>query len=143
MRYARPALLAIALLWFACSKHSPPSGAAHGTEIGVWVYETFPPASPGSPVRFRLSADELARIAHVIPDVSTAEDHACKCGVPRFGIELFQPGAARPFAEGHFFHGPDELTLTFDDRDPGRLHGQQAFHDALVAAIQARGYWPR
>jgi hypothetical protein len=133
--------LALAFVWLGCSRHVPHSGAAHGTEIGVWVYETFPPDGPGQPVRFRLSADELARVERHIPDVAGAEDHACKCGVPRFGIELFQPGAARAFAEGHFFHGPDELTVSFADGTPGRLRGQQAFHDALVAVIQARGHW--
>jgi hypothetical protein len=140
MRYLHPLVLVL-VVWLGCGRHVPPSGPAHGTEIGVWVYETFPPDAPGHPVRFRLSADELDRVKRYIPDVSSAEDHACKCGVPRFGIELFQPGAVHPFAEGDFFHGPDQLTLTFDERGPGRLRGQQAFHDALVAVIQARGHW--
>ena len=36
-------VLALAFLWLGCSKHVPSSGPGHGTEIGVWVYETFPP----------------------------------------------------------------------------------------------------
>jgi hypothetical protein len=92
-------------------------------------------------VRFRLTREELDRVKAYIPDVSAADDHQCKCGVPRFGVALYEPGAVAPFAEGDFFHGPDQLTLTFEGRGSGRLLGQQAFHDALVAVIQARGHW--
>lgn len=135
MRLVLPLLFVVA----ACSR--PHTGPERGTEIGVWVYETFPPTHGESPVRFRLSRAELDQVKSLIPDVSDADEHACKCGVARFGIELYERGGARPVAEGHFFHGPDELILSFDDRDPGRLRGQQAFHDALVAVIQARGHW--
>lgn len=131
------------LLWLAASlacSHVPHSGPSRGTEIAVWVYETFPPER-GGPVRFRLTPAELAQVKAFIPDVSTAQDHACKCGVPRFGIELYERGAVKSFAQGHFFHGPDELELSFDKRDPGLLRGQTAFHDALVAVIKARGHW--
>lgn len=134
-------VLLLALLWLGCAKQFPKTGAAYGTEIGVWVYETFPPVGGAGPVRFRLTPAELDQIKAVIPDVSAAEDHGCKCGVPRFGIELFERGAVTHFAEGHFFHGPDELELSFDGRGPARLRGQTAFHDALVAVIQARGHW--
>ena len=133
-------LVAVTLLAIACS-HVPRSGASHGTEVGVWVYETFPPERPVDPVRFRLSPAELDQVKASIPDVSSAEDHTCKCGVPRFGIELYERGAVKPFAQGHFFHGPDELELSFDERGPGLLRGQQAFHDAIVAVIQQRGHW--
>ncbi|HEY5922412.1 MAG TPA: hypothetical protein VIV11_12110 [Kofleriaceae bacterium] len=133
-------LVACTLLASGCS-HVPRSGARYGTEVSVWVYETFPPEQMGSPARFRMTADELARVNPTLPDVSTADDHACKCGVPRFGIELYEKGATKPYAEGHFFHGPDELTLSFDERSPGRLKGQTAFHDAIVAVIQARNLW--
>ena len=135
--------LAIALLVLVvgCGRPVAHTGAARGTEIAVWVYETFPPEHGEPPVRFRLSAAELDQIKASIPDVSDADDHACKCGVPRCGMELYERGATTPVAEGHFFHGPDELILSFDDRDPGRLGGQRAFHDALVAVIQQRGHW--
>lgn len=138
MALVRTAVLA--LVWIGCS-HVPHSGPSHGTEVGVWVYETFPPKSGGGPVRFRLTPAELDQIKAVIPDVSDADDHACKCGVPRFGIELYERGAVKSFAHGHFFHGADELELSFDERGPGLLRGQRAFHDALVAVIKARGHW--
>jgi hypothetical protein len=131
---------ALALLLLGCGKHLPPSGASRGTEISVWVYETFPPDGGAGPVRFRLSRAELDRIQAFIPDVSKADEHECKCGVPRFGIALYERGAAAPFAEGDFFHGPDQLVLTFDGGS-ARLLGQAAFHDALVGVIQDRGHW--
>jgi hypothetical protein len=131
--------LALAVV-LGCGKHMPRSGAAQGTEVGVWVYERFPPEGGESPVRFRLSPAELARVSAYIPDASQAEDHRCKCGVPRFGVQLYERGAAKPFAEGDFFHGPDQLVLTFSGGS-ARITGQTAFHDALVAVIQARGNW--
>jgi hypothetical protein len=134
-------IVALALSWLACSKQVPHSGPSRGTELAVWVYETFPPATGEAPVRFRLTPAELAQVNAVMPDVADADDHLCKCGVPRFGIELYERGATAHFAEGHFFHGPDELVVTFDAGGGGRMHGQQRFHDALVAVIQARGHW--
>ena len=56
-------LVALVLLAGGCGKHLPPSGAARGTELSVWVYETFPPEGGAGPVRFRLSRAELDRIA--------------------------------------------------------------------------------
>lgn len=135
--------LAFALLGLvtACRPPLPQTGPDRGTEVGVWVYETFPPQHGEPPVRFRLSSTEHARVAALIPDVSEADDHACKCGAPRFGIELYERGGTRRVAEGHFFHGPDELILSFEAGGTGRLSGQQAFHDALVAVIRKRGHW--
>ena len=133
-------VILIALLCLGCSKQVPHSGAAHGTEVGIWVYKPFPPAHGEPPAKFRLTGAELDQVRAAMPDVSDADDYADKCGVPPFGIELYEPGAAAPFAEGHFFHGPDELMLSFHDRSPGRLRGTRAFYDALVAVLNARGY---
>lgn len=131
-------VLALVGIWVGCSKQVPHSGAAHGTEVGVWLYT----AAGEQPVRFRLTGEELERLRAVMPDVSAADEYADKCGVPPFGIELFEPGATVPFAEGHFFHGPDELTLSFHDRSPGRLRGTRAFHDAIVGVLAERGQAP-
>jgi hypothetical protein len=134
-------VLAIAFAFLACSKQVPHTGPSSGTEVAVWVYETFPPTNREAPVRFKLTPEELTRVNAYMPDVADADDHLCKCGVPRFGIELYERGATKHFAAGHFFHGADELVVTFDAGGGGRMHGQQRFHDALVSVIAARGHW--
>lgn len=133
-------IIALVGMWVGCSKQVPHSGPTRGTEVGVWVYETFPPIDGKAPVKFRLTAAELEHVRAAMPDVSAADDYADKCGVPPFGIELFEAGAVAPFAEGHFFHGPDELMLSFRDRSPGRVRGTRAFYDAIVAVLEARGF---
>lgn len=134
-------VLVLVGMWVGCSgTQVPHSGPTYGTEVGIWAYKAFPPVGGEPPVKFRLAGAELERVRTAMPDISTADDHADKCGVPPFGIELFEPGASVPFAEGHFFHGPDELTLSFRDRSPGRLRGTRAFYDAIVAVLKARGF---
>ena len=136
---ALPLVLLFVVGCNACSKQVPHTGPNRGTEIAISVYETSS-ETWGKPVQFRLTPDELARVHPHLPDVADADDYLCKCGVPSFAFELYERGATEHFAQGHFFHGPDELVVTFDAGGGGRLRGTKRFHDALVAVIQARGY---
>jgi hypothetical protein len=146
MHYSREAIAVAILVGLGCGKHFPASGGTHGTEVGVSIY--YDPSTSTDRkfmrVQFKLSPEELASIGALIPDVSRAEPQKpCKHAVPPFGIELYRPGATTSFARGDFSHAPGELVLDFDDGEHGRLRGQQAFHDALVAVIKQRGYWKK
>jgi hypothetical protein len=137
MRYPR-VLIAIALLALGCSKNIPATGPAYGTELGILIIAR--PDQGRAPVEFRLSRDEIARLEPYIPDLSRASKHRlCKHGVPDFVIRFYDRGATRPLAEGDF-HEPDLLVFEVDGGRRGELRAQQAFHDALVAVIQARGH---
>jgi hypothetical protein len=125
-----------------CSKtagSAEPARNARPAEIAVWVYETFPPTDGRPPTRFLLSDEERRPIDPLLPDFSRAEDHVCKCGVSDFGFELHRAPGDRPYAEGHFFHGPDELVAS-QDGARGRLRGQTKLHAAFVQVLQRRGY---
>ena len=146
MNHPRVIVLAVAItsvvsVALGCTKGAAVRPAAP-MEIGVWVYETFPPTGPGEPSRFRLTAEELRRLGVPAPDLAQATDHDCKCGIPRFGLHFYRGPSDEAYAEGHFFHGPDDLVLSFEDGRHGRLLlGQTRFHDAIVEIIRDRGHW--
>lgn len=147
----RPLLLALTMilspLAAGCGKTSEPtptptaaSEAALApkdlTAVELWAWATFPPQGGEAPKRFTLTAEELKAFAAVAPDLTKAEAHDCDCGVPPFGVKLVY-GAGQE-AEGHFFHGPDELTVVLPGGKPARLKGTRAMHDQLQALVGAR-----
>ena len=109
------------------------------TAVQVWAHPTFPPKAVARPVRFKLTAAELAQVKTKLPPFGAGLDHSCDCGVPRFGIQLHY--ANQVPVKGHFFHGQDTLVLSFPNHKQLQLTGLRPLHRYLVSILKARGYW--